>query len=62
MRNGYNIDTLTSVDMQEIVKICGKFVEVYCKMFRTSPFKEVFEKLLNSSKNIKKSVTISCND
>ena len=29
MRNGYIIDTLTSVDIQEIVKIGGKVVEIY---------------------------------
>ena len=29
MRNGYIIDTLTSVDIQEIVKVGGKVVEIY---------------------------------
>ena len=29
MRNGYIIDTLTSVDIQEIVKIGGKLIEIY---------------------------------
>ena len=29
MRNGYIIDTLTSVDIQEIVKISGKVIEFY---------------------------------
>ena len=29
MRNGYIIDTLTSVDIQEIVKIGGKVIEIY---------------------------------
>ena len=29
MRNGYIIDTLTSVDIQEIVKIDGKVIEIY---------------------------------
>ena len=29
MRNGYIIDYLTSVDLQEIVKIGGKVIEVY---------------------------------
>ena len=29
MRNGYIIDTLTSVDIQEIVKIGGKVIEFY---------------------------------
>ena len=29
MRNGYIIDTLTSVDIQEIVKIGGKVIQIY---------------------------------
>ena len=29
MRNGYIIDTLTSVDIQEIIKIGGKVIEIY---------------------------------
>ena len=29
MRNGYILDTLTSVDIQEIVKIGGKVQEIY---------------------------------
>ena len=29
MRNGYIIDTLTSVDIQGIVKIGGKVIEIY---------------------------------
>ena len=29
MRNGYIIDTLTSVDIQEIVKIGGKVIGIY---------------------------------
>ena len=29
MRNGYIVDTLTSVDNQEIVKNGGKVVEIY---------------------------------
>ena len=50
MRNGYIIDTLTSVDIQEIVKIGGKMVEIYegdiyREIFRVSPFRRVIEKL-----------------
>ena len=50
MRNGYIIDTLTSVDIQEIVKIGGKVVEIYegviyRENFRVSPFRKVIEKL-----------------
>ena len=29
MKNGFIIDTLTSIDIQEIVKIGGKVVEIY---------------------------------
>ena len=50
MRNGYIFDTLTSVDIQEIVKIGGKVVEIYegviyRENFKVSPFKKVIDKL-----------------
>ena len=50
MRNGYIIDTLTSVDICEIVKIGGKVVEIYEGLiyrdnFKVSPFRKVIEKL-----------------
>ena len=50
MRNGYNIDTLTSVDIQEIVKIGGKVIEIYegviyRENFKKSPFRKVIDKL-----------------
>ena len=50
MRNGYIIDTLTSVDIQEIVKIGGKVIEiyegvVYREDFKVSPFRKVIQKL-----------------
>ena len=50
MRNGYIIDTLTSVDIQEIVKIGGKMIEIYegvlyRENFKVSPFRNVIEKL-----------------
>ena len=50
MRNGYIIDTLTSVDMQEIVKKVGKVVRIYegviyRENFKISPFRKVMEKL-----------------
>ena len=43
MRNGYIIDTLTSIDIQEIVKIEGKVIEmyegvIYREKFKSSPF------------------------
>ena len=50
MRNGYIIYTLTSVDIQEIVKIGGKVIEIYegviyRENFKVSPFRKVIEKL-----------------
>ena len=50
MRNGYIIDTLTSVDICEIVKIGGKVIEIYEGViyrdnFKVSPFRKVIEKL-----------------
>ena len=48
MRNGYIIDTLTSVDIQEIVKIGGKVIEIYegviyRENFKVSPFRKVID-------------------
>ena len=53
MRNGYNIDHLTSVDIQEIVKIGGKIIEIYegviyRENFKVSPFRKVIDKLFAS--------------
>ena len=50
MRNGYIIDTLTSLDIQEIVKVGGKVIEIYegviyRENFKVSPFRKVIEKL-----------------
>ena len=50
MRNGYIIDTLTSVDFQEIGKIGGQVIEIYKRVisrenFKVSPFRKVIEKL-----------------
>ena len=50
MKKGYNIDTLTSVDICEIVKNGGRIIEIYegvlyRENFKTSPFSEVIEKL-----------------
>ena len=39
MRNGYIIDTLTSVDIQEIVKIGGKVIEIYEGVIYRESFK-----------------------
>ena len=50
MRNGYIIDTLTSIDIQEIVKIGRKLIEIYegvihRENFKISPFRKVIEQL-----------------
>ena len=50
MRNGYITDTLTSVDIQEIVKIGAKVIQIYegiiyKKNFKVSPFRKVIDKL-----------------
>ena len=53
MRNGYIIDTLTSIDICEIVKIGGKVTEIYegviCREnFESLPFKKIIEELFAS--------------
>ena len=58
MRNGYIIDTLTSADIQEIVKIGGKVIEIYAGVFyrenfKISPFRKVIEKLFASRQKYK---------
>ena len=45
MRNGYITQVLTSVDIQEIVKIGGKVIEIYegvmyREIYKVSPFKK----------------------
>ena len=50
MRNGYIIETLTSVDIQEFVKIGGRVIEIYENViyrenFKVSPFRKVINKL-----------------
>ena len=50
MRNGYIIDTLTSVHTQEIVKVVGKVIQIYKGViyrenFKVSPFRKVIDKL-----------------
>ena len=50
MRNGYIIDYLTFVDIQKIVKICGKVIEIYEAVIykensKISPFRKVIDKL-----------------
>ena len=50
MRNGYIIQYLTSVDIQEIVKIGGKVIEIYegviyRENYKISPFRKMIDKL-----------------
>ena len=50
MRNGYIINTLTSIDIQETVKLGGRVVEIYegvisRENFKISPFRKVIEEL-----------------
>ena len=50
IRNGYIFDTLTSVDICEIIKIGGKVIEfyegvIYRENFKISPFRKVIENL-----------------
>ena len=49
--NAYILDTLTYVDIKEIVKIGGKVIEIsegviYRENFKVSPFRKVIDKLL----------------
>ena len=63
LRNGYKIDPLISVDIQEIGKIGGKAIEIegnvlYQKNSKTSPFRKVLGKLFFQDKNVKMKVRI----
>ena len=58
MRNGDIIDHLTSVDIQEIVKIGGRINEsyegvVYQENFKVSPFRKVMDKFFALRQKIK---------
>ena len=58
MRNGYINDRLTSVDIQEIVKISGKVIEIYegviyRENFKVSPFRKVIEKVFDLGQKYK---------
>ena len=55
MANGSIIDTLTSVDFCEIVKMGGKVLRayegvIYREDFKISPFRKVIEKLFTLKK------------
>ena len=58
VRNGYILDTLTSIDICEIAKIGGRVVEInegdiYRENFKISPFRKVIEKLFVSRQKYK---------
>ena len=58
MRNGYIIETLTSVDIQEIIKTDGKVKEIYegviyRENFKESPFRKVIDILFALRQNYK---------
>ena len=58
MRNGCIIGHLTSVDIQEIVKIGGKVIEIYegviyREIFKVSPFTKVIDKLFALRQKLK---------
>ena len=58
MRNGYIVDVLTSVDMQEIVKTGGKVIQIcegvlYRENFKVSPFKKVIDKIFEQRQKYK---------
>ena len=55
MRNGYITHVLTSVDIQETVKIGGRVIEIYegviyHENYKVSPFKKVIDKLFELKK------------
>ena len=47
MRNGYITQVLTFVDIQEIVKIGGKIIEIYEDVMHRENFKNRFEKVID---------------
>ena len=59
MRNGYVIDTLTSVDIQKIVEIGGKVTEFYEAVLyrensKVSPFRKVIDEVFAFRQKYKK--------
>ena len=58
MRNGYIIDTSTSVSFCEIVRMGGRVIEIYegviyRENFKISPFRKLIEKLFTSKQKDK---------
>ena len=41
MRNGFTVDMLTSVDIQEIVEMCGKVIRTYQGVIYPENFKKI---------------------
>ena len=65
MRNGYIIDTLTSIDIEEFVKVGAKVLKIYegvtyKESFKTSPFGKTIDILGILKIYIKTKVMISC--
>ena len=63
MRKGYIIDTLTFVDICEIVKVGGKVIEIYegviyREIFKLSHFRKGLEKLISLKQKAKTKVKI----
>ena len=59
MGKGYITQVLTSVDIQEIVKIGGKLIEIYegviyRENYKVSPFKKLIDKLFELQQKYKK--------
>ena len=58
MRNGYILQVLTSVDIQKIVKIGGKVIQIYegvfyRQNFKVSPFEKIIDELFPLRKKYK---------
>ena len=63
MKNGYIVEHLTSVDIQEIIKIGGKVREIYKGVnyrenLKISPFGKVIDKLFYLSQRKKKNIEV----
>ena len=61
MRNGYIINTLTSVDIQQVVKIGGKVIQIYegviyRENFKVSPLGKVTDRLFVLRQKYKKEI------
>ena len=57
MRNGFIVDVLTSLGIQEIKKIGGKVIEnyesvIYWEDFKISPFRKIIEKMFVLRQNL----------